>query len=101
MAAVGKAVASAAAVKPAPVAWDPFWARFAGHDRSEVSDQKVVFMTKRLVLINPGRPTIDASVKLEPLGGGGFRRAAPGGEDGVGAIVTRRPWQADADTQRR
>lgn len=47
-------------------------------------------MNKRCVLINPNAPTIDDSVKLEPLGGGRFRMVAPGGDGVVGEIVTFR-----------
>jgi D-alanyl-D-alanine carboxypeptidase len=90
MATVGRAVASASAVKPATVAWDSSWGRFAGLYRSVTGDQEVVLMNKRLILMVPYASTIDDSIKLEPLGGGQFRMVAPNGDPVVGEIVTFR-----------
>lgn len=88
MATVGKAVATAAAPKPATIAWDPAWARFAGLYRSVAwGDTQVVLMNQKLILITPNAPAIDDSVKLESLGGGRFRMIAPTGGGAVGEVV--------------
>ena len=87
MATVGKAVANAAPTKPATVAWDPAWERFAGLYRARWNDQQVVLLNQKLVIITPDAPAIDPSTTLEPLGGGRFRFAAPTGGAVVGEVV--------------
>ena len=87
MATVGQAVAKAAAPKPAVVAWDPSWARFAGLYRGRGGDAQVVLLNQRLVLITPNAANIDEPVKLEPLGGGRFRYVAPTGGGVIGEVV--------------
>jgi len=87
MATVGKAVAKAAPAKPATVAWDPAWARFAGLYRGRGGDQQVVLLNKKFVLITPNATDIDSSVTLEPLGDGRFRYTAPTGGGVVGEVV--------------
>jgi CubicO group peptidase (beta-lactamase class C family) len=87
MATVGRAVANASAPKPAAIAWDPAWERFAGLYRSAFGDTQVVLMNRSLILITPNAPGIDDSVRLEPLGGGRFRMVAPTGGGPVGEIV--------------
>lgn len=86
---VGQATAkaaNAAGAKPA-VEWDPAWERFAGLYRGRSSDQQVVLLNKRLVIINPNGPNLDDPVTLEPLGGGKFRFVAPTGGGVVGEVV--------------
>ena len=87
MATVGDAVAKAAAPKPATVAWDPSWSRFAGLYRGAWADEQVVLMKDRLVLIVPNGPNLDDPVTLDPLGGGRFRFVAKTGGAEVGEIV--------------
>ena len=87
MATVGQAIAKAAAVKPAAVAWDPAWERFAGLYRGRGGDQQVVLLNKKLVIITPNGPNLDQSVTLEPLGGGRFLFVAPTGGGVVGEVV--------------
>ncbi|HEY2753285.1 serine hydrolase domain-containing protein [Phenylobacterium sp.] len=87
MATVGKAVAAAAPAKPAEVAWDPEWARFAGLYRGVFGDSQVVLLDKKLILMNPNAPTIDDSVTLQPLGGGRFRLMSPTGGRAAGEVV--------------
>lgn len=87
MATVGKAVAAAAAPKPATIAWDPAWARFAGLYRSDFGDTQVVLMNRSLILISPNAPGIDDSARLEPLGSGRFRLISPTGGDEVGEVI--------------
>jgi D-alanyl-D-alanine carboxypeptidase len=87
MATVGQAAAKAAAAKPMPVNWDPAWERFAGLYRGRLGDQQVVLLDKKLVLIIPNGPNVDAPVTLEPLGGGRFRFLAPTGGGVVGEVV--------------
>ena len=87
MATVGQAIAKATAAKPATVAWDPAWERFAGLYRGRWGDQQVVLLNKKLVIITPNGPDLDPSVTLEPLGGGRFRFVAPTGGGVVGEIV--------------
>lgn len=84
---VGEAVAAATKVEPLKVAWDPSWARFAGLYRSLWGDSQVVLMNEKLVVITPNASDIDASVELEPVGGGRFRMTAPTGGGAVGEIV--------------
>ena len=86
MATVGKAIVNAAA-KPATVAWDPAWERFAGLYRGRGGDQQVVLLNQKLVIITPNGPDLDPSVTLEPLGGGRFRFVAPTGGGVVGEVV--------------
>ncbi len=86
---VGQATAkaaNAAGAKPS-VEWDPAWERFAGLYRGRSSDQQVVLLNKRLVIINPNAPNLDDPVTLEPLGGGKFRFVAPTGGGVVGEVV--------------
>jgi D-alanyl-D-alanine carboxypeptidase len=87
MATVGQAAAKAAASKPAPVAWDPAWERFAGLYRGRLGDQQVVLLNKKLVLIIPNGPNVETPVTLEPLGDGRFRFVAPTGSGAVGEVV--------------
>lgn len=87
IATVGQAVARAAAPKPAVVAWDPAWARFAGLYRGRGGDSQVVLLNQRLVLITPNGPNVDNPITLEPLGGGRFRYVAPTGGGVVGEVV--------------
>lgn len=87
MATVGQAVAKAAAPKPAAVAWDPAWARFAGLYRGRGGDSAVVLLNQKLVLITPNATNVDNPVTLEPLGGGRFRFVAPTGGGVVGEVV--------------
>ena len=84
---VGKAVAKASQTKPAVVAWDPSWARFAGLYRGMWGDSHVVLLDKQLVMITPNAPSIDNPVVLEPLGGGRFRFTAPTGGGVIGEVV--------------
>lgn len=90
MSTVGAAVAKAAkasAPRPAVVAWDPSWARFAGLYRGRGADAHVVLLDRRLVIITPNAPTLDNPIALEPLGGGTFRHVAPTGGGPVGEVV--------------
>ena len=87
MATVGQAVAKASTPKPAAVAWDPAWARFAGLYRSRGGDSHVVLLNQWLVIVNPGAANVDNPVTLEPLGGGRFRYVAPTGGGVVGEVV--------------
>jgi hypothetical protein len=87
MATVGQAVANASASKPATVAWDSTWARFAGLYRGRGGDSHVVLLNQRLVIITPNAPNVDNPVTLEPLGGGRFRFVAPTGGGAVGEVV--------------
>jgi CubicO group peptidase (beta-lactamase class C family) len=86
MATVGKAVA-AASPKPAQVAWDPAWARFAGLYRGRNGDAQVVLLKDRLMVMDPTAPTIDESVSLLPLGGGRFTLVSPTGGRAAGEVV--------------
>ena len=86
MSTVGDAVATATAVKPTVVAWDPSWARFAGRYRGAFGDSEVVLLDRRLVLMTPNAATIDTT-RLEPLGNGTFRYVAPVGGGPVGEVV--------------
>jgi D-alanyl-D-alanine carboxypeptidase len=87
MSTVGQAVATAAMPKPAAVAWDPTWERFAGLYRGRLGDQQVVLLNKKLVIVVPNGPNLDAPVTLAPLGNGRFRFLAPTGGGMVGEIV--------------
>ena len=84
---VGAAVAKAGAPKPAVVAWDPSWARFAGLYRGRWEDLQVVLLNQKLVLVTPNGPNVDSPDALEPLGGGRFRLTAPTGGGEVGEVV--------------
>jgi len=79
--------AKASASKPATVAWDPTWARFAGLYRGRGGDSHVVLLNQKLVIITPNAPNVDNPVTLEPLGGGRFRFVAPTGGGAVGEVV--------------
>lgn len=87
IATVGVAIANAAAQKPAVVAWDPSWARFAGLYRSRGGDQQVVLLNEKLVIMTPNGTTVGTPVTLEPLGDGRFRFAAPTGGGIAGEVV--------------
>lgn len=87
MTSVGQAVARAAMTKPAAVAWDPAWERFAGLYRSRWGDQQVVLLNKQLVIVTPNGPNLDAPLTLEPLGNGRFRFVAPTGGGGVYGVL--------------
>jgi len=84
---VGAAVAKAAAAKPVVAAWDPSWARFVGLYRGSWSDQQVVLLNKKLVLVTPNGANVDTPTELEPLGGGRFRLMSPTGGGEVGEVV--------------
>jgi D-alanyl-D-alanine carboxypeptidase len=86
---VGEAVAKAAKAddgssKPM---WDPAWSRFAGLYRGRGGDSQVIELNRKLVVINPNAPTLDAPVELVPIGNGQFRYTAPTGGGPVGEIV--------------
>jgi len=101
MATVGQAVAKASASKPATVAWDPTWARFAGLYRGRGGDSHVVLLNQKLVIITPNAPNVDNPVALEPLGGGLPIRRAHGRRRGRGGGAFRGgDWPADADVHR-
>lgn len=88
MASVGQAVARAtASAKPAGVAWDPAWARFAGLYRGRLGDQQVVLLNKRLVIFTPNAPGLETPRSLEPIGNGQFRLVAPIGGGGVYGVL--------------
>jgi D-alanyl-D-alanine carboxypeptidase len=87
MSTVGFAVAKAAAAKPAVVAWDPSWARFAGLYRGAWGDQEIVLLNNKLVLITPNGANVDEPTQLDPLGGGRFRMVAKTGGGAVGEVV--------------
>jgi D-alanyl-D-alanine carboxypeptidase len=87
IATVGAAVAKVGAPKPATVEWDPTWARFVGTYRGRGSDQTVVELNKRLVIVNPAATNLDSQTRLEPLGGGRFRFMAPTGGGAIGEVV--------------
>lgn len=85
---VGAAVAKAGKPKDvAAVAWDPAWERFAGLYRGKWSDQQIVLLNKKLVLITPNGTNVDTPTTLEPLGGGRFRVVATSGGGEVGEVV--------------
>jgi CubicO group peptidase (beta-lactamase class C family) len=84
---VGEAVAKASAPAPKPAMWDPSWSRFAGLYRGRGGDSQVIELNQRLVIITPSAPNLDNPVRLEPLGNGQFRYAAPAGGGPVGETV--------------
>ncbi len=86
IATVGQAVAKASASKPAAM-WDTAWARFAGLYRGRGGDSQVVLLNKKLVIVTPNGQNVDNPTSLGPLGGGGFRFAAPTGGGAVGEVV--------------
>ncbi|MGE0555249.1 MAG: serine hydrolase domain-containing protein [Gemmatimonadales bacterium] len=88
MSTVGAAVAKATATKPAVVAWNPAWARFAGRYRSaQGSETEVVLLNQRLVLFYPEGRSASNTTGLEPIGDGLFRMVAPTGGGPVGEVV--------------
>ena len=87
IATVGVAVAKATAQKPAAVAWDDSWARFAGLYRGRGGDSHVVLLNQKLVIVSPNGANVDNPVELVPLGGGRFRFTAPTGGSVVGEVV--------------
>ncbi len=87
MSTVGEAVASATAVEPKIVAWDPAWERLAGVYRSRGAETRVLVMNERLVTMNPWATSIGDPTYLEPIGDGTFRMVAPTGGGPVGEIV--------------
>jgi CubicO group peptidase (beta-lactamase class C family) len=87
IATVGAAVAKATGEKPAAVAWDDSWARFAGLYRGRGGDSHVVLLNKKLVIITPNGANVDNPIELVPLGGGRFRYTAPTGGGVVGEVV--------------
>ncbi len=87
MASVGHAVAVGAKPKPATVAWNPAWARFAGLYRGRNGDSQVVLLNERLVIITPNGPNLENPATLDPVGEGRFRFGAPTGGGVVGEIV--------------
>jgi CubicO group peptidase (beta-lactamase class C family) len=87
MSTVGEAVASATAVEPDKVAWDPAWARFAGAYRSRGGETRVLVMNERLVTMSPWSSSIGNPTRLEPIGDGLFRMMAPTGGGPVGEVV--------------
>ena len=84
---VGEAVAKATRRTPSTVAWDPSWSRFAGLYRGRGSDQHVVELHERLVILNPASATLDDPIELEPIGNSRFRYVAPVGGGPVGEVV--------------
>jgi D-alanyl-D-alanine carboxypeptidase len=84
---VGAAVAKAIKPSEVAVAWDPAWERFAGLYRGRWSDQQIVLLNKKLVLVTPNGANVDSPATLEPLGGGRFRLMAPTGGGEVGEVV--------------
>ena len=87
MGTVGKAVVAATREKPARVAWDPAWERFAGVYAGRGGPTRVLVMNERLVLMNPWATSIGEPTELEPIGDGTFRMVAPTGGGPVGEIV--------------
>ncbi|MEZ4586699.1 MAG: serine hydrolase domain-containing protein [Gemmatimonadales bacterium] len=88
MSTVGAAVAKATAAKPAVVAWNPAWARFAGRYRSaQGSETEVVLLNQRLVIFYPEGRSASNTTGLEPIGDGLFRMVAPTGGGPVGEVV--------------
>ena len=87
MSTVGEAVASATAVEPETVAWDPAWERFAGEYESRGGKTRVLVMNERLVRMNPWSSSIGNPTPLEPIGDGTFRMVAATGGGPVGEIV--------------
>jgi CubicO group peptidase (beta-lactamase class C family) len=87
MSTVGEAVASATAVEPEVVAWDPAWERFAGEYQSRGGKTRVLVMNERLVRMSPWSRSIGEPTYLEPIGDGTFRMVAPTGGGPVGEIV--------------
>ncbi len=87
IATVGAAVAKATAQKPAVVAWDDSWARFAGLYRGRGSDSQVILLNKKLVIVTPNATNVDNPIELVPIGGGRFRYTAPTGGGVVGEVV--------------
>jgi CubicO group peptidase (beta-lactamase class C family) len=87
IATVGAAVAKAAAQKPAVVAWDDSWARFAGLYRGRGGDTQVILLNRKLVLISPNGTSVENPIELVPLGGSRFRFTAPTGGGVVGEVV--------------
>jgi D-alanyl-D-alanine carboxypeptidase len=55
--------------------------------RGRGGDSQVIELNRRLVVINPNAPTLDAPVELVPIGNGQFRYTAPTGGGPVGEIV--------------
>ena len=87
MGTVGEAVASATAVEPEVVAWDPEWERFAGVYRSRGGETRVLVMNERLVMMNPWATSIGVPTYLEPIGDGTFRMGGRTGGGPVGEIL--------------
>ena len=87
MGSVGNAVAMATARKPAVVAWDPRWARFAGLYRDPWEDTQVVLLNERLVMITPNASSLDEPVTLTPIGNGRFRMETATGGGEIGEVV--------------
>lgn len=87
IATVGVAVAKVAMPKPATVAWDDAWARFAGLYRGTGGDSHVVLLNKKLVILTPNGTSATNPVELVPIGGGQFRYTAPTGGGPVGEVV--------------
>lgn len=90
MSTVGNVVAkasAAAAPKPAAIAWDPGWARFAGKYRGRGGDTHIVLLKNRLVMFSSNAPNLDNMASLEPIGGGRFRLASAFGGGPVGEVV--------------
>jgi len=87
MGSVGEAVATATAVEPDVVEWDPTWARFAGVYRNTWSETRVLVMNDRLVTMSPWARAIGSPTELEAIGDGMFRMVAPTGGGPVGEIV--------------
>jgi CubicO group peptidase (beta-lactamase class C family) len=87
IAAVAPAVVKAAAPPPATAPWDPAWARFQGVYRNRSNDWTVVLMHDGLAVLSSTAPTVEAALRLHPLGGGRFRLDAPAGGVPVGEVV--------------
>jgi CubicO group peptidase (beta-lactamase class C family) len=87
MATVGQAVAAASKTKPATIAWNPAWARFAGLYRGRWGDKQLILLNERLAIITPNAPNLDNPASLDPIGEGLFRYGAPTGGREIGEIV--------------
>ena len=87
MGTVGEAVASATAVEPEVVAWDPEWERFAGVYRSRGGETRVLVMNERLVMMNPWATSIGVPTYLEPIGDETFRIGGRTGGGPVGEVL--------------
>ena len=107
MASVGHAVARAAMTKPAAVAWDPAWERFAGLYRGVWGDQHVVLLNKHLVILYAQRAESEAPCHTRanrertfspPCTHGWWRRVRCSWRS---CTIRRGEWSTDADVYGR